>query len=84
MSSPLDGRIRKMAREEALALADAAPAAANGVDPDRVAALEKEVADLRGAVKTLYARLDALEPATGQTVQEETRPAARRTRKPSE
>lgn len=83
MSSPLDGRIRKLAREEAIALASAPPAAANSVDPDRVAALEVEVADLRGAVKTLYTRLDAMESATGQTDQE-ARPAARRTRKPSE
>lgn len=84
MTSPLNERIRTLAREEATALAGAAPAAANGVDPDRVAALEKEVADLRGAVKTLYARLDAPEPATGQTVQEAARPAMRRARKAGE
>lgn len=78
MSSPLDGRIRKMAREEAIALAEAAQATANSVDPDRIAALEKEVAELRAIVQRLDARLDAIEKATGQTDQE-ARPAARRT-----
>jgi len=53
--SALDARIRKLAREEAEALAGTAPAAALGTSgPDRVAALEKEVADLRS-------RLDKLE-----------------------
>lgn len=53
MSSPLDARIRRLAREEL-----GSPAAASD-STDRVTALEKEVADLRS-------RLDALEQAAGQ------------------
>ena len=57
MSSPLDARIRKLAREEAEALSVAAPAAVLETSgPDRVTALEKEMADLR-------ARLEKLENA---------------------
>lgn len=71
MSSPLDGRIRTLAREEAAALLGVATP--NSAAPDRVAELQAEVAELR-------ARLDAVEKkATGQTVPEPA--AARRTRK---
>ena len=57
MSSPLDARIRKLAREEAAALAGASPAAVGETSgPDRLTALETEVADLR-------ARLEKLENA---------------------
>jgi ubiquinone biosynthesis protein UbiJ len=81
VSSPLDGRIRKLAREEALAVT------APGSDPTLVntthtAALEKEVAELRAVVQRLDTRLEALEKTAGQTEQEE-RPATRRTRKAS-
>lgn len=56
--SALDARIRRLAREEAESLTGAAPAAAlESSGPDRVAELEKEVADLR-------ARLEKLETGT--------------------
>lgn len=55
--SALDARIRKLAREEAEALTGAPPATVlETTGPDRVAELEKEVADLR-------ARLEKLENA---------------------
>jgi len=69
MSSPLDGRIRALAREEAAALLGDTPAAAEVTDSGEVTALKAEVAELR-------ARLDVLEKASGQT--------ARRTRKVGE
>lgn len=71
MSSPLDGRIRALAREEATALLGVATPASTGPDP--VAALQAEVAELR-------ARLDAVEKKTEQPDQEP-RAAVRRTRK---
>lgn len=75
--SALDARIRKLAREEAERLSADAPAAVlESPGPDRVAALEKEMAELRGDLKRAYARLDALTPA-----ETDERPAARRTRK---
>lgn len=55
--SALDARIRRLAREEAESLTGAAPAAVQETSgPDRVAELEKEVAELR-------ARLEKLENA---------------------
>lgn len=61
MTSPLDNRIRHIAREEAAGVLNAAPAAVlESSGPDRLAELEQEVADLR-------ARLEKLEntaPAT--------------------
>lgn len=55
--SALDARIRKLAREEAERLSADAPAAVlQTTGPDRLDALEKEVADLR-------ARLEKLENA---------------------
>ena len=75
MSSPLDGRIRALAREEATSLLGVASASSS---PDRVEALAKEVAELRALVESLTVK----EP-TAQGSPEE-RPAARRTRKASE
>ncbi|GKQ35208.1 hypothetical protein [Streptomyces sp. A012304] len=80
MSSPLDGRIRRLAREEAAALLDITPTADGSTDADQVAALDLKVTELTGIVERLNARLDALEKTTSQTDQE-ARPAARRTRK---
>lgn len=79
MSSPLDGRIRSIAREEATMLLgnptpDRAPAPA-----DRVAELEKALTELRATVKRFEERLQAVENAAGQADQE-TRSATRRTR----
>lgn len=80
MSSPLDGRIRAIAREEAgVLLGVGSPDAAAGAPAaDRTAELEREVAALRAAVEEFGARLDAVEK-TGQ----EERTPTRRTRKPS-
>lgn len=75
MSSPLDARIRRLAREE---IQTGGSPTADGAD--RVAALEKEVADLRTVVQRLDARLDAYEKTAGLTDQEE-KTTTRRTRK---
>lgn len=83
MSSPLDGRIRALAREEAATLLGGATTADSSADADRVAALDLKVTELSVMVKRLDARLDAVEKASGQTDQEE-RPAPRRTRKAAE
>lgn len=76
MTSPLNERIRSLAREEAAALIGVGTPAPGSADADRVTALETEVVDLR-------ARLDALEKGAGQT-NLEARPAVRRTRKAAE
>jgi hypothetical protein len=76
VSSPLDGRIRVIAREEATALLGVGtPTATAGTDP-KLAELEKEVAELRS-------RLNALEKAPTQAAQE-TPTATRRARKTAE
>lgn len=75
MSSPLDGRIRALAREEATALLGVATPT-TGTGTGQLAALTEEVAELR-------ARLDALEKTAGQAGQE-VRSAVRRTRKAAE
>lgn len=49
--SALDGRIRTIAREEAAAALDGAPAGAQG--PDRVAELEQQLAELTARVEEL-------------------------------
>lgn len=82
MSSPLDGRIRALAREEAATLLGSTAA---GADPgsDRVAALEKAVTSLQDTLLRVEGRLDAMEKAASQP-SPEARPATRRTRKASE
>ena len=71
--SALDARIRKLAREEAEALTGAPPATGlETTGPDRLAALEKEVADLR-------ARLEQME----KTATASPSPARRAARKES-
>lgn len=78
MSSPLDGRIRAMAREEATALlANSTPDRAS-VSADRTAELEKELTELRATVKRFEERIQAVENPPAQADQE-ARPA-RRTR----
>lgn len=95
MSSPLDGRIRKLAREEATAVVGGAPMAMNDVQRDfgPYAALEKEVADLRQqlaaaheqtqqaltAVDALTTRVQTLEDAAAPT-----KTSTRRTRSTGE
>lgn len=75
MSSPLDSRMRAIAREEAERLAT--PNTPVGTsDADRLTALEKEVAELRGDLKRAYARIDEL-----SSTEPEDKPTARRTRK---
>ena len=78
MSSPLDGRIRKLAREEAVVLLGGA-SVDGGTDTDLVAALDLKVTELTVMVERLDARLDALEKTAGQA-DEEARSATRRTR----
>lgn len=73
MSSPLDGRIRAIAREEASALDS--PLAIAG--DDRATELEAQVTNLHDAVLLLGERLNALEEAAGATDQEE-RPTVKR------
>ncbi len=76
MSSPLDARMRRIAREELHA--GGAPAVADSTD--RVAALEKEVAELRADLKQVAGLLNRLTPAAAPDVQDE-KPTTRRTRK---
>jgi flagellar biosynthesis chaperone FliJ len=88
MSSPLDHRIRAVAREEAEdAVRSVGAPTTTAAD---VQALQRQITDLHEhlhhavtTISRLDARIDALEKATGQTDQE-TRPAARRTRKAGE
>lgn len=79
MSSPLDGRIRALARKEATALLGGAPAGSDNTNTNLVAALDLKVTELTVMVKRLEARLDALEKPAGPTDQE-SRSATRRTR----
>jgi hypothetical protein len=67
MSSPLDGRIRKLAREEA---ANALVTPATAPDSDRVAELQQQITDLHEhlhhaatTIKRLEDRVDLLEKA---------------------
>ncbi len=78
MSSPLDGRIRAIAREEAAALLEGASTTGPAASPAEVDELRKEVAGLRAMVERLEsaAKTAALTEQVGQ-------PAARRTRKTS-
>jgi hypothetical protein len=80
VSSPLEGRIRSLAREEVAALLGGAPAGSDNTDPDRLAALEATVTSLHGTVLRLEARLDALEK-TASHGDREAPSTARRTRK---
>lgn len=79
MSSPLDGRIRTIAREEAEAALNGQTS--GGAPSD----LQQQITDLHEhlhhaatVIKRLEDRVDALEKAGGQINQEE-RPATRRT-----
>lgn len=71
MSSPLDGRIRALAREEAASMF-ATPATATGtaINTDQVAELQQQITDLHEHLhhattitSQLEARVDALEAA---------------------
>jgi hypothetical protein len=79
MSSPLDGRIRALARDEATMLLAGASAGSDDINTDRVTALEEEVTSLRNTLLRAEARIGALEKAAGQAEQE-ARSATRRTR----
>jgi hypothetical protein len=89
--SALEGRIRKLAREEAASMFTI-PATATDADfnTDRIADLQQQITDLHEhlhqavtVVKRLEDRVDALEKTPSVSEQEE-RPAARRTRKAAE
>lgn len=88
MSSPLDGRIRKLARTEAEdVVRSVSVLTTTAVDEQ---GLQQQITDLHEhlhhtatTIGGLAARIDALEKATGQTDQE-ARPTARRTRKTGE
>lgn len=85
MSSPLNGRIRSIAREEAATLLGGAPvsaALADGLTPTQD--LQQQITDLHEhlhhaatTIKRLEDRIDVLERAAGQAEQQ--RPAVRRT-----
>lgn len=86
MSSPLDGRIRKLAREEAASmLATPATTADSDVNTDRAAELQQQITDLHEhlhhaatVLERLGDRLGVLENAAGQTDPQQ-RPTGRRT-----
>ncbi|HEX9832555.1 MAG TPA: hypothetical protein VGA66_05605 [Mycobacterium sp.] len=91
MSSPLDGRIRKLAREEAASMF-ATPETATAADfnVDRVAELQQQITDLHEhlhvvatTIDRLGKRIDALEAAAGPVNADAPggapRPRARRT-----
>jgi methyl-accepting chemotaxis protein len=82
--SALDGRIRRLAREEAAAMFTT-PAAATGADvsTDRVAELQQQITDLHEhlhqavtVIKRLEARVDVLEKTP--PVSEQAKTASRR------
>lgn len=86
MSSPLDGRIRVLARQEVASML-ATPATATGADAntDRTAELQQQITDLHEhlhhaatVISRLEDRIGVLEKAAGQTDQEP-RTTARRT-----
>jgi hypothetical protein len=80
MSSPLDGRIRAIAREEVSALlGDGAPHTL-AVAADAGQEQGATIAELQAQVKHLSNRLDEVERMNA----DEQRPAARRTRKTAE
>lgn len=81
MSSPLDSRMRAIAREVAEAVAAGGPVQVlETTGLDRLTALEKEVADQRATILRLEARLDATAQTTSGT-DPEAKPTGRRTRK---
>lgn len=86
MSSPLDGRIRKLAREEATALLGTSSGAPAAAGPAPTAEqLQQQITDLHEhlhhaatTINRLEDRIDALEKAAGQA-DPQPRPAGRRT-----
>ncbi len=86
MSSPLDGRIRKLAREEAASMfTNPTTATAADMNTDRTAELQQQITDLHEhlhhaatTISRLEARVDALEKPVGQTDPQQ-RPVGRRT-----
>lgn len=78
MSSPLDGRIRKLAREEAaLALSGQTTDGPPSDLQQQITDLHEHLHHAATTISRLEARVDVLEKATGQTDQEQ-RPTARR------
>lgn len=84
MTSPLEARIRKAAREEAeLALNSQTADGAPGDLQQQITDLHEHLHQAATVIKRLEDRVDVLEKTASQTDQEE-RPAARRTRKAPE
>jgi phage shock protein A len=87
VNSPLDNRMRVIAREEAQALLGVPPGMRAAAEPAATTQqLQKQITDLHEhlhlavtTIKRLEARLDALEKTAGQTDQEQT--PTRRTRR---
>jgi len=85
MSSPLDSRMRAIAREEAAALLGTPDGArADGTSTPAAEQMQQQITDLHEhlhhaatTISKLSARLDALEKAAGRKEQEE-QPTARR------
>jgi len=78
MSSPLDGRIRKLAREEAASMFTT-PATAADLNIDRVAELQQQITDLHEhlhhaatTIKRLEDRVDVLEKTASVSEQAKT------------
>jgi len=81
MSSPLDSRMRAIAREEAstlLGIPGGVPAPTSEQMQQQITDLHEHLHHAATTISRLSARLDALEKAAGRTDQEE-RPAPRRT-----
>lgn len=81
MSSPLDGRIRKLAREEVAAVAGHAADGAPGLDglQQQITELHEHLHHAATTISRLEARVDVLEKAAGQTDQAQQRSVGRRT-----
>lgn len=86
MSSPLDGRIRALAREEAaqvvraVGVLDTTTLDTQGLQ-QQIADLHEHLHHAATTIKRLEDRIDALEKTAGHTSQEETPTLPRRTRR---
>lgn len=77
MSDALEGRIRKLAREEAAALGSTQTAGTPELQ-QQITDLHEHLHHAATTIKRLEDRVDMLEKAAGQTDQEQQRPTVRR------